>query len=135
MEFKAVEALSDSAAEFVLPMEKNPQTLQIIGETVSVQALPAPDEEGVPAPGGGSNDLLEAFGVKPEEPKRQGRPLGSKNKPKQIEAQALPADADEPPPPAGKQTINPRGDYEDSDTELDGALSKLLGRNVQDMLK
>ena len=141
MDFKAVEALSDAAAEYRAADADEPADPADHRRDRQRSGAAGAGGRGYRAPGGGSDDLLEASGVKPDQsatelPKRGGRPVGSKNRPKQIEAQVT-TEPEEPGSgtggagPAGKPAAN----YEESDSELDGALTKLLGRKVQDMLK
>jgi hypothetical protein len=133
--FELREALSDKAAQHVIPWITDSLTQQIIGLTPT--ALPAPaavEEEAEPEPEPSASDqLLSAFDNKQTSApttngsvKRPGRPPGSKNKPKQLELQAN----KEPDPPAEAQG----GDWEESDTNIDSEVNRLLRQKAADMM-
>jgi hypothetical protein len=154
--FKLVEGLSDKAAEHVIMLlERDSATIaQILGQpSSSAPALPPPIEGKL----SGSNDIEDAFEaakkpmavteeISEAQPKRgRGRPAGSPNKPKQIEATAIEANGN------GKSsdddwvtTSSPEMDEEVKkkmapDIEADSALSPetqaMLGDSMKNFLK
>jgi hypothetical protein len=131
--FHLQEALTDKAAAHVIPMITDTLTQQIIGMTATALPIAAPVEEAEPEPSG-SDDLLAAFGDKPASPetngnvKRRGRPPGSPNKPKQLELQVN----KEPDQPAEAQ--NETGPWEESDTNIDSEVNRLLRQKAADMM-
>jgi hypothetical protein len=136
--FEAVEALSDKAAEVVLPLLEDRTTLQIVNGSTGAPALPRPAAAPASAPEpSGSDDLVSAFGGvatnggedAPAPAKRKGRP------PKQIAPQVVEQPAYVVPTTATAAPGEGDAAWEDSDPGLDSDVARLLGSKIQDMMK
>ena len=157
MLFRWQQMLTDREADVVLPLIEDTQTRRITGTQSNLRLLPSP-----PAEAGVEEEdprvetgIMEAFGGRPaavdtNEPepmkRRGGRPPGSRNKPKSIEAivqATAPKPVNTPEPksePAVNYTLEPEpgptaGSWDESDSNLDQEVLKLFGQKVQDMLK
>lgn len=141
--FKVIQALTDAEAPRVLPMMEDQQTMAILGDSSSgIRELPAPEK-----PERVETGLMEAFGElggngadatgKPA-PGKRGRPAGVPNKPKpapiiEHEAAAPPPDPVRAAPPAAGEADDEN--WEESDTDLDDTVVKLMGDKVNKMMK
>jgi hypothetical protein len=144
--FKVVQALTDAEAPRVLPMMEDSQTLAILGDSSpGMRELPAPEKK---EPERIDTGLMEAFGElggngaaapaqSAESAKRsRGRPAGIPNKPKAapvIEHEAAPPPAAAASEPAARVSDSEDGD--ESDTDLDDTVAKLMGDKVNKMMK
>jgi hypothetical protein len=141
MTFKAVQALTDAEAPLVLPLMEDAQTRQILGSIPEIREIapPMPAEKvetGLLAAFKGQSEP-ESEEEKPAPapapaPRQRGRPAGSQNKPKVVEMAAQ-----APEPEASSTPAEGAGDvtWEESDTEIDAALAKLVGDKMKNMLK
>jgi hypothetical protein len=149
--FKVIQALTDKEAPRVLPLMDDPQTGAIIhGNGVSgMRELPAPAARKPPERI--ETGLMEAFGEpagngadvteKPPQPvaRGRGRPAGAPNKPKAapiIEHEAAPPPSSRAPEPgAGGTVAEEEGSWDESDTDLDDTVAKLMGDKASKMMK
>jgi hypothetical protein len=144
--FEVIQALTDKEAPRVLPMMDDAQTLAIIngGSVSGMRELPAPEKK---APERVETGLMEAFdevdapNSKPtprQAAPQQTTPRGRGRPPKAAQAAAQIID-NEPapqPPPQAADTAEPAGEpWEESDTDLDNAMLKLMGDKLNNMLK
>ncbi len=129
--FKTMQALSDREALHVLPMMESSQTRAILGTMPEVKTIAPPAKPAEKVDTG----LLSAFtgtdepaSVNPA-PARRGRP------------RAVPQTIENGPQPAGqaKQAEVPpeseSGSFEESDSDLDATVAKLMGDKMNKMLK
>jgi hypothetical protein len=142
MTFEAVQALTNDEAEVVLPMRSKPQTMQILGVRPEIKEIAAPTRKKAEPIETGILAAFSSAGESEEEEapaqaltvplKKKGRPPGSTNKPKVVDADAVvagtvakPAAPPEPPPET----------WEESDTDLDDTVNQLLGEKMGSMFK
>jgi hypothetical protein len=143
MAFEIAQYLSNKEAEVVLPLLDNGQTRTILGTVPDARALAPP--AAAPAKEKVDTGLLEAFGAEPEArgngqstPARRGRPAKDRAVPQTIEN----APFDPPPQQARPATkAAPVEDqlesdtFEESDSDLDDTVAKLMGDKMNKMMK
>jgi hypothetical protein len=151
MTFDIEAALNNDDAKAVRPLMEDTQTRAIIGGTPSIARIAPPPASKKPERV--DTGLQAAFGKAVEKPKaenisRGGRPPGSRNKPKPVEVNEI----SEYPAGAGKLTpdkaaagngsdasefteMSASASYEESDTDIDESINKLLGDKANKMMK
>jgi len=126
MKFDVLQGLTNAEAPLVLPMKESPQTLSIIGGMAGAPrqiAAPPPPPR---APERIETGLLEAFGAP-----AAAEPAPKKTRAKKVEPVQLDLD------PARSPPADPEADapWEESDSDLDAAMAKLMGDKMNNMLK
>jgi hypothetical protein len=132
MHFETVQALTAKEAPRVLQLTEDPQTKIIIGETSNLRQLPsrqAPPQQRI------ETGLMDAFGEADEDDDEvEVIPPPKKTRAKKIETviEAEPELA--APPPESPETEDGDEPWEESDTDLDATVQKLMNK-TNNMLK
>jgi hypothetical protein len=131
MNFDAVQALSDAEAPLVLPLMQNNQTRAIMGSLPELRQMAPPP----PAPEQVATGLMDAFGATnggmPAQPKpRKPRVVT-------IEQEAAPQPAEAKTETPAEAILEEGGEtpWQESDTDLDATVAKLMGDKMSKMLK
>lgn len=137
MSFDIIQALTDAEAPLVLPMRDAPVTKAIMGSMPEVRQVAPPEVERV------DTGLLSAFTGDDDEPAPQPKPtvVKPRGRPKAQPAAAPIIDNEPEAAPIDPKTMSPADmieadpPWEDSDTDLDATVAKLMGDKMQKMLK
>lgn len=135
MTFKLQQSLTDAEAPLVLPMMESSQTRQIIGDMSQVREIAPPAEAEKVETG-----LLAAFSAVPAEDKQAAAPVTRrgpgrppKAKPEEAVETDVPSDPLAKAAPAAAQPVDGEN-YDESDTDLDASVAKVVGDKLKNML-